>query len=25
MGKIEGDSPEAVRQPIEDKVRFLEY
>jgi len=25
MGKIEGDSSEAVRQPIEDKVRFLEY
>lgn len=25
MGKIEGEIPEAIRQPIEDKVRFLEY
>ena len=25
MGKYDGENPTAVRQPIEDKVRFLEY
>ena len=25
MGKFDGESPEAVRQPIEDKVKFLDY